>query len=71
MKVHEGARSNASIYESSSYMVLEFRKLKYNKEFKFFKLKLRMTFLIKIIYVNNFFIELEFHVKLDFLKLKF
>ena len=28
MKVHEGARSNASIYESSSYMVLEFRKLK-------------------------------------------
>ena len=56
MKVHEGARSNASIYDSSSYMVLEFRKLKYNKEFKFFKLELRMTFLIKIIYVNKFFL---------------
>ena len=46
MKVYEGARSNISIYESNSYMVLEFTKLEYNK-------------------------ELEFHVKLDFLKLKF
>ena len=53
MKVHEGAKNNVSIYESSSYMVLEFRE--YNKELKFFKLKLHVIFLIKIIHVRTFF----------------
>ena len=72
MKVHEGARSNVSIYESSSYMVLEFRKLEYNKELKFFIDEYRVAFLIKIIHISSiFFIELEFHVKLNFLKLEF
>ena len=51
--LHEGARNNVSIYESSSYMVLEFKE--YNKELKFFKLKYRVTFLIKIIHVRACF----------------
>ena len=51
--LHEGARNNVSIYESSSHMVLKFRE--YNKELKFFKLKLCVTFLIKIIHVRIFF----------------
>ena len=55
MKVNEGARSNVSIYESNSYMVLEYRKLEYNKELKFFKLKFCVTFLIKIIHISSIF----------------
>ena len=55
MKVNEGAISNVSIYESNSYMVLEYRKLEYNKELKFFKLKFCVTFLIKIIHISSIF----------------
>ena len=44
MKVYEGARSNISIYESNSYMVLEFTKLEYRKELEFPKLEFCMTF---------------------------
>ena len=77
MKVNEGAISNVSIYESNSYMVLEYRKLEYNKELKFFKLKFCVTFLIKMIHISSIFfmklefLKLKFHVKLNFLKLKF
>ena len=55
MKVNEGAISNVSIYENNSYMVLEYRKLEYNKELKFFKLKFCVTFLIKIIHISSIF----------------